>query len=548
MRAWTIVTLLALAACTNGKPSSTDTQVEPDTIDSDTVDDTDDTDFVIDSQGGWEDSFVETGVMQPGDSSSPGPVDSQSPDTGLCPFGEKPDCDGICFPTYFIGDGTCDDGSTFQSNFNCVDYNFDGGDCRSDTGFAVDTDAGCVFEVVLSTRQWPNEIGWEIRDAGGRLLYEVFPGTYANQNRDYVHTVTLEPGSYTFVMIDSFGDGWHGGTFTVRNPVTGEVYATGTIGGGSRGTRNFDVDCEDSVADTDAPAACGDVNVTLETQGWGGEISWDIVDRADTIRAEGDGYLSYQTYNQRVTLGEGYYHFRLYDAFGDGWADGTYSVTDAVTNQVLSSGTLVWGDFSARPFVLSCSDTFDPTVDDTDLPGIPVGPEITCDTVVVAVTTGDDGSEAGWILLDDGGNVVAERAAGGYQSNTTYYIEVPVGSGDYTLQLTDAGGDGWQGGGARVIDVDSGQAFVDESDAFTSGSSYDMAFTADCGGVVTQPDETAIPLDTGLCAPEAEPDCAGICWPSSFIGDGFCDDGTLFAPNFFCPEKGFDGGDCQSGS
>ena len=41
-------------------------------------------------------------------------------------------------------------------------------------------------------------------------------------------------------------------------------------------------------------------------------------------------------------------------------------------------------------------------------------------------------------------------------------------------------------------------------------------------------------------------DCAGECYDSdvlSFVGDGFCDDGTDYA-NLNCEEFEFDGGDC----
>lgn len=38
------------------------------------------------------------------------------------------DCDGTCHPDAFIGDGYCDDGST-DANFQCAQYNDDGGDC-----------------------------------------------------------------------------------------------------------------------------------------------------------------------------------------------------------------------------------------------------------------------------------------------------------------------------------------------------------------------------------------------------------------------------------
>lgn len=42
-------------------------------------------------------------------------------------------------------------------------------------------------------------------------------------------------------------------------------------------------------------------------------------------------------------------------------------------------------------------------------------------------------------------------------------------------------------------------------------------------------------------------DCAGYCYDATWPGDGYCDDGTLYAwgsPDFYCAEFNFDEGDC----
>lgn len=40
-----------------------------------------------------------------------------------------PDCDDADFPDYWLGDGTCDDGSDGRANLNCKLYACDNGDC-----------------------------------------------------------------------------------------------------------------------------------------------------------------------------------------------------------------------------------------------------------------------------------------------------------------------------------------------------------------------------------------------------------------------------------
>ena len=45
------------------------------------------------------------------------------------------DCDGACFPEFWVGDGVCDSGTaTYLGNplnMNCVSANFEGGDCSN---------------------------------------------------------------------------------------------------------------------------------------------------------------------------------------------------------------------------------------------------------------------------------------------------------------------------------------------------------------------------------------------------------------------------------
>eukprot|EP00958_Prasinococcus_capsulatus_P018512 scaffold2170_cov350-Prasinococcus_capsulatus_cf.AAC.1 len=67
-----------------------------------------------------------------------------------CAFGFVLDCNGACGQESWIGDGICDDGGfisfdTQVADFNCLFYDFDGGDCVSDITFDdIDTKAPVV--------------------------------------------------------------------------------------------------------------------------------------------------------------------------------------------------------------------------------------------------------------------------------------------------------------------------------------------------------------------------------------------------------------------
>jgi YVTN family beta-propeller protein len=61
-----------------------------------------------------------------------------------CPTGEIPDCNGNCYPASWVGDGVCDDGIQFQSDFMCQQFNWDNGDCDNcPPGMVADCNGTC---------------------------------------------------------------------------------------------------------------------------------------------------------------------------------------------------------------------------------------------------------------------------------------------------------------------------------------------------------------------------------------------------------------------
>ena len=105
-------------------------------------------------------------------------------------------------------------------------------------------DASCEEELItvqIHTGSYANEVSWVILDqddegiAGGG-------GTYSN-NSNYYTSVCLAQGSYTFQSIDSYGDGWNGGYYNVRN-CDNVIIANNTNPTGNGATESFIVsDC-----------------------------------------------------------------------------------------------------------------------------------------------------------------------------------------------------------------------------------------------------------------------------------------------------------------
>lgn len=72
---------------------------------------------------------------------------------------------------------------------------------------------GCVMLVAtVNMVQFANEHSWELRDGlGTTLLSEL--GANVGNNTTWIDSVCVNPGQYTFETIDTFGDGWNGGTY-----------------------------------------------------------------------------------------------------------------------------------------------------------------------------------------------------------------------------------------------------------------------------------------------------------------------------------------------
>jgi hypothetical protein len=68
--------------------------------------------------------------------------------------------------------------------------------------------------LTLTTKAWGSEVSWNI---DGNVVSD---RTYG-QNAEYTQTVCLAPGDHTLNMIDSYGDGWHGGSISIGNVLSG---------------------------------------------------------------------------------------------------------------------------------------------------------------------------------------------------------------------------------------------------------------------------------------------------------------------------------------
>ena len=100
------------------------------------------------------------------------------------------------------------------------------------------------------------------------------------------------------------------------------------------------------------PPPSSDITITIDTQNYGDEISWDITSLG-TVVAFGDNYANYNSYSITVCVPIGSLIFNIYDSYGNGWSGGTYSITGNPTLTGTTSGTLPGGFSGSDNFAIS---------------------------------------------------------------------------------------------------------------------------------------------------------------------------------------------------
>ena len=105
-----------------------------------------------------------------------------------------------------------------------------------------------------------------------------------------------------------------------------------------------------------------EINVTVTTNPWPGEVSWDITDTSGAVVfASGGPGTGVGTFD--ICLAYGCYDFNMYDSFGDGWNGSSFTVSNA--GSVISTGTLATGTFGTQNFCFDPCDAFSISLDNS---------------------------------------------------------------------------------------------------------------------------------------------------------------------------------------
>lgn len=95
----------------------------------------------------------------------------------------------------------------------------------------------------------------------------------------------------------------------------------------------------------DAQEYVGDLTLTINTDGWGSEVTWDVRDYTGAVMDSGGPYGNNQTYTETISLAtESCYVFNIYDSYGDGLLTGNgVSLVDSEGTQLFYSS----GDYGS---------------------------------------------------------------------------------------------------------------------------------------------------------------------------------------------------------
>jgi hypothetical protein len=214
------------------------------------------------------------------------------------------------------------------------------------------------------------------------------------------------------------------------------------------------------------------LTVTLLTDGFGNEVSWNVKNGGETIlSSDGETYGNNLQYIASTCVPEcdGEYTFSIFDSYGDGlYSPGSYTVT--LDGVVKAQGGGDYGSEEITEFSGDCSPaTSPPTPSPTPVP-VPPTPFPTiapptptssptgCDGLYLTVTLITDGygSDVSWNMTKDGLAILSSDGET-YGNNLQYLSSTCVPEeceGDYTFSIFDSYGDGLYSPGSYTVTLD----------------------------------------------------------------------------------------------
>lgn len=209
----------------------------------------------------------------------------------------------------------------------------------------------CAVSVVVTTVFFAAEVSWELRDETGTVLAAAPTGSYGNQTVE-TGSFVVPAGDHEFVAMDSFGDGWNGGSFQLLG-ADGAVIAAGALGDGDDdGVLQVfpapvtcpvpDTATGDSAEHSDPagpPLAVCAAQIRTRTGLLAAEMGWSISSAAGGVLVDrpAGSFADFAVNESLLSLVDDDYTLSLTDASGDGWTGGAVDLMDAAGGVLLTA-------------------------------------------------------------------------------------------------------------------------------------------------------------------------------------------------------------------
>ena len=260
---------------------------------------------------------------------------------------------------------------------------------------------------------------------------------------------------------------------------------------------NPDATIDDDSCIYPCPEGTSKVDMLITTDDYASENEYSLVDAQDGY-IWSSGLLANQnntTVFNTVCVDNGSeLTFTLTDSYGDGIVNGGF--------EIYVCGESVFQDFNFSPSadgdayetsydfyvacgaVYGCTDSdalnYDPLADEDD--GSCIFPCLGFEATL-SVTGAAFAGEMSWTLTDADGNIMESAPQGTYTTGETIDYELCLDEGsDYTINMFDSYGDGWNGG---YLSLDAECQITDSAEYTVAVNSYEgsVPFTASCGSV-----------------------------------------------------------------
>eukprot|EP00980_Cylindrotheca_fusiformis_P006433 scaffold1375_cov137-Cylindrotheca_fusiformis.AAC.22 len=326
-----------------------------------------------------------------------------------------------------------------------------------------------AFDFTVNTDDHGEETSWEVVNAQGEI---VLSGDDYASDQTYNKRQCIPVDCYWMTIYDTYGDGLSDGSAKIgyKLVVDGRVkqegarfdfevdFAFGSCNPGSptptplptpRPTPPPHPSPSPTSSPTPAPLNCAGTDLkfdfTLNTDDFGTETSWDVVNaKGEKVLSE-SGFANHSKYRTRECIPIGCYWMTIYDTYGDGLSEG-----DADTGYKLVVDGLVEQESGGVDFGVEVDFEFGicfPTAAPQPSPSptsAPTLPPLNCSGTDLkfdfTLNTDDFGTETSWDVVNAKGEKVLSES--GFANHSKYITQECIPNSCYWMTIYDTYGDG----------------------------------------------------------------------------------------------------------